>query len=527
MSPPPPPRRSSRPLAGYRSAPIHLVLIGLAVALLGLGPNGWRTDRPSPGNPGNVELFAWAPEPRPEPDPRVGPTPEAAATIPTTVPPDSGFHAALVIEPHQLQTTTTAPPPTTAAPTTPTTAAPPPPPPATTPATPPPAPAAAATAAPVGTVHDVASPADWQAAVARAAPGDTIRLVSTIRAPLRYRGPRTDGDETKGVDGAPGRPITITAAEGVWIDPGNHYNLLPGLDILGAAHVHVIGVRVRNSQFGIRLLNSSGSPDAPIQVRANRVTEIGHAGIHVAGALDDHAPSSHVRVVGNHITNTGRTAPEFGEGVYLGYGTTEWVDRSHHLVVAGNRISHTTAEAVDIKPGTRNVTVSGNLIHDLSPIRGGAISAHYVGIRPNPDPAAAGNIVIRDNRIWNVNLDGRAGSNDWAIWVGHGGVTIKGNAIWGMRNDPGRTRAIRIRALQDFGPHPIEIVDNLLWTAHGWMAEGEPSGAALVRSSGNQGPPGAAGVEVPLQPHPSAPPLGAGGNADSGGGPGTALGFSR
>lgn len=385
---------------------------------------------------------------------------------------------------------------------------------------------ASAVAAPYPhTVHEVASAAQWDTAVRSVEPGDQIRLVATINQPLQYHGARAPTNGVQGANGTVDRPITITANDDVWIDPGNLNNRKPALDVANVAHVNVVGVQVRNSQFGIRIQNSVGSADAPILISGNSVNDIGHAGIHVAGDLSTHSPSQFVRVEGNTVTRTGLSAPEFGEGIYLGYGSQEWVDRSSGLEVLNNQISYTTAEAIDIKPGTRNVLVAGNVIHDLSPIRGGAISAHYVGTRPNPDPGQSSNVVIRNNRIWNINLDGRSGSNDWAIWVGHGGVTIENNTIWGLRNDPGRTRAIRIRGLHDFGPHPIRIIDNVFWTSAGWLAEGFPSGGNLVQASGNRGPAGAVGIEVPLSPHPSTPALGSGGTADSGSGPGTALGF--
>lgn len=379
--------------------------------------------------------------------------------------------------------------------------------------------------APEGRVHEVASVEQWNAAVAAASPGDTIQLTATITSPLTYRGSRAGGEDPSGTDGTADRPITITAAEGVWIDPGNLSNVLPALDIVDASHVHVIGVRVRNSQFGIRILHSNGTAEAPMLVVGNTVDTIGHAGIHVAGDLETHAPSEHVRVEGNTVARTGRIAPEFGEGIYLGYGTQEWADNTTNVTVVGNDIFQTTAEAVDVKPGTRNVVVEANLIHDLAPIRGGAISAHYVSTAPNPDPATPSNLVIRDNRIWNMNLDGVAGANDWAIWVGHGGVTIENNAIWGLRGNPSQTRAVRVRGLQPFGPHPILIVDNTFWTATGWLAEGTPWPGDLIQASGNLGPSGASGVEIVLDPLADAPPIGSGGDADVGDGPGSALRF--
>ncbi len=375
-----------------------------------------------------------------------------------------------------------------------------------------------------GTIHEVADVGGWRTAVAAARPGDVIELVADIDQPISYRGPRSPNSRAEAVDGTAEQPITIRARPGVWIDPGNLSNQVPGLDVIGAAFVDVVGINVRNSQFGIRLQRVEGSAERPVLLSGNTVTDIGHAGIHVAGELTTHAPSRHVRVEGNTVTRTGQTAPQFGEGIYLGYGSREWVDTTSSVAVVGNQISFTTAEAVDVKPGTSDILVEGNAIHDLSPISGGAISAHYVGNAPNPDPGRPANILVRGNRIWNLNLDGRSGANDWAIWVGHGGVTIEGNTIWGLRGNPDQTRAVRVRGLHDFGPHPIRIVDNVFWTATGWMAEGSPSAAHLVQASGNQGPAGAAGVEVALAAGPEVPALGSGGTADSGHGPGSALG---
>ncbi|MFV0525821.1 MAG: right-handed parallel beta-helix repeat-containing protein [Acidimicrobiales bacterium] len=367
---------------------------------------------------------------------------------------------------------------------------------------------------------EVSDPGEWDDAVRAARPGDVIRLVATIGRPLSYRGSSAPRADVRGGGGTAARPLTITAASGVWIDPGDTSNDKPGLDVMYTSHVNVVGVNVRNSQFGIRVQNSTGTAAAPIRVADNQVTDIGHAGIHVGGDVIDHTPSRHVTVEANTVSRTGRTAPEYGEGIYIGYGGREWADTTSDVTVVDNEIAETGAEGVDIKPGTRNITVEDNRIHDLSPLSGGAISAHYVGEVTNPDLDRSGNIMIRGNRIWNITLDGRPGSNNWAIWVGHGGVTITENLIWGLRDDPGATRAVRVRSPMSFGPNPIVITDNVFWTATGWVAEGQPAGAGLVQASGNRGPAGADGVETPIEP-PGAPALGRSGPADAGAGPGS------
>jgi hypothetical protein len=141
----------------------------------------------------------------------------------------------------------------------------------------------------------------------------------------------------------------------------------------------------------------------------------------------------------------------------------------------------------------------------------------------NPHPSQLDSVLVQGNRIWNVNLTNTPGSNDWAIWVGHGGVDVLQNVIWGLRDNATSTRAVRVRATQDFGPHPIRIEDNIFWTTRGWMAEGSPSGAANVTASSNRGTDGST-VETVVDASAfvgPVPALGASGSADSGGGPGT------
>lgn len=375
-----------------------------------------------------------------------------------------------------------------------------------------------------GITHSVASVAQWDAAVAAAAPGDVLRITSTINSRLVYRG-GSDGGAAPGASGTAAAPIVITADPGAWIDPGDQYSNFGALDVLTADHVHVVGVNVRNAQFGIRCLQCNGSALTPVRIAENTVTQIGHSGINFAGHWDTHAPSSYGIIENNIISATGMIQSQFGEGVYVGFGSVEWIDTTNNVVVEGNDISFTGAEGVDIKPGTRHIEVKDNFIHDLAPLSGGAISAHYVNASSNPHPGQLDPVLIEGNRIWNVNLTATAGSNDWAIWVGHGGVDVIDNIIWGLRDNPGSTRAVRVRATQSFGPHPIRIEGNTFWSVHGWVAEGAPSGATNVIAADNIGvDPGSSEVAADTLAFVGpVPALGASGTADSGSGPGSAF----
>ncbi len=381
------------------------------------------------------------------------------------------------------------------------------------------------TTVPPGTTHRVATHQQWAAAVAAARPGDVIRLTATITGPLTYRGDN-DGGAAAGADGTASAPIVITADPGVWLDGGGIDNgsNLAALNLWYVDHVHAVGLSIRNGQYGIRCLQCHGSAEAPLRLASNTVEAVGYVGIHVGGHLTTHAPSSHVLIEGNVVRSTGLLTARFGEGIYLGHGATEWVDETSHVTVRGNEISLTTAEAVDIKPGTREIVVEGNLIHDVAPIDGGAISAHYVHNAPNPRPDELDRVVVRANRIWNHNLSGAAGASDAAIWVGHGGVEIVDNIMWGFRFHA-NTRAIRVQGRQDFGPHPIVIERNTFWLQRGWVAAGWPDPSGNIVSADNRGPASAA-VEIVVDATAfvgPVPPVGEAGPADAGTGPGSAF----
>ena len=362
-------------------------------------------------------------------------------------------------------------------------------------------------------VHEVATIDDWDTALTVVQPGEVIRLTASIASPLTYRGP----------DGTPDAPIWITAEPGVWIDPGTITRGSVGLRVVEAAHVHVVGLRVRNTHFGIWIQGSTGTPASPLVVANNTVTDVGQSGLIVSDNTTATVPSSYVQVIGNTIARTGRLDPQYGEGIYLGSGTPGWVDHTHHVEVLGNDISATTGDGIDIKPGTRDLLVEGNLIHDNATQNGGAITAHWAG-SPNPDPTVDGNLVIRGNAIWNHNLAGDPAASDAAVWIGHGGVTLDNNAIWSLR-EADTAMGIRLQARAPFGPHPVTITNNIFWTTTSVHAFGDHTPKQLI-VNGNKGPTGAAGVEETIPTTPGMPGFGEPSTADTGAGPGSAFGFN-
>jgi hypothetical protein len=92
------------------------------------------------------------------------------------------------------------------------------------------------------------------------------------------------------------------------------------------------------------------------------VTSMGDEAIHLRRTSTGNA------VVGNTVRDTGLLKPKFGEGIYIGSAKSNWCrltacgpDRSDGNVIEGNDIAGTTAEAVDIKEGTSDGVLRGNV----------------------------------------------------------------------------------------------------------------------------------------------------------------------
>jgi hypothetical protein len=92
------------------------------------------------------------------------------------------------------------------------------------------------------------------------------------------------------------------------------------------------------------------------------VTSMGDEAIHLRATSTDNV------VAANTIRDTGLREPKFGEGVYVGTAESNWCevtdcrpDRSDRNVIEGNDIAGTTAEAVDIKEGTSDGVLLGNV----------------------------------------------------------------------------------------------------------------------------------------------------------------------
>jgi nitrous oxidase accessory protein NosD len=197
-----------------------------------------------------------------------------------------------------------------------------------------------------GDVVDVADADGLQRALEGARPGQVLRL-----ADGRY-----EGNFVATAQATPERPILLCGTRNAVLDGGD---VATGytLHLDGASYWQVLGLTVTGGQKGVMVDSGVGN-----RLEALLVTSTGDEAIH----LRKH--SSGNAVVGNTVRDTGGRKPKFGEGIYIGSARSNWCrltdcqpDRSDGNVIEGNDIAGTTAEAVDIKEGTSDGVLRGNV----------------------------------------------------------------------------------------------------------------------------------------------------------------------
>lgn len=284
-----------------------------------------------------------------------------------------------------------------------------------------------------------------EAAIAVAGPGDTVLVGAGTWPRLTVRD----------LAGTPDAPITLRPAPGaegeVWFSHGDRAAEF-GIWIERSQWLVLDGIGSRDSLWGIRILASSG-----ITVRNSVITDTGQEALAVLDGSTD------IVIERNLIQRTGLVLSQFGEAVYLGTGG-ETSDGTARIVVRDNELADLTAEAVDVKAFVTDVVIERNLIHDVATANSGAVVVG-IGERVYPDP----NVVIRDNRIWNVtttsqysdgngiSLSAPATVVNNVIWnVQHRGILADGNFV----NPDARTVRIFHNSVWNWGIAAIEVWDS-------------------------------------------------------------------
>jgi hypothetical protein len=305
----------------------------------------------------------------------------------------------------------------------------------------------------------VGSSSGLRYAVDSAVPGDVIEL----RGGTVF----TDVYPISGLSGTRDRPIVITT------DPSNPAIIDArrddpyGLSIIDSEWIEISNLSVRNAKYaGMVFGDAYGQGGRSVQhvvVSHNEISQPGQAGLQV----NDN--SGYVDIMCNEIHDTGWYKPQYGEGVYLGVGSTT-DDNSHNITVRGNHIYDTRSEAVDVKARVYNVDITDNHIHHVNVASQGAIT---VGL--NEVWYRSGEYRIERNVIHDVTSRQYDGA---AIWVGHGDTLVANNVMWNLPHDEAISTSTDF-ANQD--ANAVGIFYNSIWNA--------PDGALAMNSTNSGGGP--------------------------------------
>ncbi|MEV6307957.1 right-handed parallel beta-helix repeat-containing protein [Streptomyces sp. NPDC051840] len=208
-------------------------------------------------------------------------------------------------------------------------------------------PLAGAGGAHAAAVVDVGTAAQLKAALAAAAPGDTIRLADGTYT----------GNFKVTVPGTPGARITLTGSPAAVLTAGGGY----GLHLNGASYWTVRGVTVTGGQKGIVTDAAAG-----VVIDSVTVHDLDMEGVHFRTSSVDGVLKN------SRIFDTGLNGRGMGEGVYVG-SAGDLTDRSDRALITGNTIGPGVGgENVDIKEGTTGARIIGNTFDG-----GGLTGANY------------------------------------------------------------------------------------------------------------------------------------------------------
>jgi len=201
-------------------------------------------------------------------------------------------------------------------------------------------------------VVTVSDGSELRTALADAQPGDVVWLNAGS-----YRGAFTASRS-----GTAKRHITLCGTPDAVLDGGTVDHTYT-LHLDGADYTDVRGLTVQRGLKGIMADRWSHGTIDHVSVQ-----DTGEEGIHLRRA------SSYDTISNSRISRTGVAAlngqPEAhhnGEGLYIGSSHNHWgrythgqPDRSDHVRIIGNHFTETTAENVDVKEGTVGGLISGN-----------------------------------------------------------------------------------------------------------------------------------------------------------------------
>ena len=195
------------------------------------------------------------------------------------------------------------------------------------------------------------------------------------------------------IQGTPGKPITIRAADGakpLLTRPAADLNRRNNIEFIDCSYMIVRGLRFKGGSSGVRF------------IRGHHITfedcEISHTG---NNALTMNSADCDAFIIrNNHIHHTGLSdaRPTEGEGMYIGCHSGSCI--TTNTLVEGNYIHHLRgtsvggSDGIEIKYRSHGNIVRNNIIHDTN------LGLHYPGIFVYG--GGEGVNVVEGNMIWNA-----------------------------------------------------------------------------------------------------------------------------
>ena len=203
---------------------------------------------------------------------------------------------------------------------------------------------------PTGTIT-VRNATELKSAFYWAAPGTVIRL-----APGTY-----DGQFNLRRSGTQASPIWVCGSREAILTTRSVSSGL-ALTVENQHDIVFAGFSIRNSFKGLTVVNSDRITATDLEIQ-----HIGFEAVHLRAQTADS------EVTFNRIFDIGVIRPEFGEGIYIGTSDANWCkyngcqpDRTTRVLVYGNTIWDTGAQAIEAKAGTSNGVIAGNRIDGSS-----------------------------------------------------------------------------------------------------------------------------------------------------------------
>ncbi|MFJ4836703.1 right-handed parallel beta-helix repeat-containing protein [Streptomyces sp. NPDC088746] len=254
-------------------------------------------------------------------------------------------------------------------------------------------PLVAAGPARAATVIEVSTAAQLKAALAAAAPGDTIRLADgTYTRNFKATVPATSAAR-----------ITLTGSPAAVLTAGGGY----GLHLNGASYWTVYGVTVTGGQKGIVTDAANG-----VVIDSVTVHGLDMEGVHFRTSSRDGVLKN------SRIHDTGQNGRGMGEGVYVG-SAGDLTDRSDNARIIGNTIGPGVGgENIDIKEGTTGAEIIGNTF-DGSGLTGANYDDSWVDVKGN-------DVLVENNkgvRTTNNGYETHTQQSGWGC-----GTVFRGNA---------------------------------------------------------------------------------------------------